>query len=272
MKIWKVLPILLLAACTGREVHIDRITLDPPTLTLLAGEDAPVSVRFLSGKKDKVDWFSDDESIATVYSGIVSAESKGKTLVFARTSKSGLLACCEVTVRNPEDQVSGVRISEQTAYMEVEQTLQLSAVVEPETAENKAVTWSSSDNSILTVGSGGIVYALAEGEAVITATTVEGGFTASCTITVGPKYYKLEEVSIPAEINVTVGGTVLLVPEFTPENATNKAVTWFCYDTGIATVDESGLVTGIAPGNTYITVTAEEGGLRDITFVKVTAP
>ena len=270
MKIWKALPLLLLAACAGRDIHIDRITLDPPALMLLSGSSEQLSVRFLSGKTENVLWFSDDESVASVQGGKVTAVSKGVTLIFAKTEKSGLLACCEVTVRNAADYVAGVELTPQELTVEEGDAVQLTAIVFPETAVNKAVAWSSSDNAIATVGSDGIVYGMAEGVAVITVATVEGGFTASCNVTVRPKYYALESIGIPAEITVAVGETYLLEPEFVPENASNKAVTWFCYDESIATVDESGLVTGIAPGGTHITVKSAEGGFTDITYVRVT--
>ncbi|MBP5559564.1 MAG: Ig-like domain-containing protein [Bacteroidales bacterium] len=270
MKIWKALPLLLLAACAGKDIHIDRITLDPPSLILLSGSSEQLSVRFLSGKTENVLWFSDDESVASVQGGKVTAIAKGATLIFAKTENSGLLACCEVTVRNAADFVAGVELAPQELSIEVGDATQLTATVLPATAVNKSIEWSSSDISIATVGSDGIVYGMAEGVAVITVATVEGGFTASCNVTVKPKYYALESIGLPAEITVAVGETYLIEPQFVPENATNKAVTWFCYDESIATVDGSGLVTGIAPGGTHITVKSAEGGFTDITYVRVT--
>lgn len=270
MKIWKAIPIILLAACTGKDIHIDRITLDQPSLLLISGGSATVSVRFLSGKQEAVDWYSDDESVATVYNGNITGVEKGRTYVYALTESTGLMARCDVTVRNIEDMVSGVELMPSELTIEVESYEKLVANVLPQTAENKDVTWSSSDNSIATVGTGGIVYGLSEGEAVITVTTREGGFTASCSVTVNPKYYPLEGIGlIPELILLEVGDTYTLVPVFTPENASNKNVTWFSYDEGIASVDAEGVVTGVSPGGTYITVTAEDGGHSAIIYVRV---
>ena len=63
-------------------------------------------------------------------------------------------------------------------------TLTLTATVAPDNATNKAVTWTSSDSAVATVDQNGVVTALARGTAVITATTADGGKTASCTVTV----------------------------------------------------------------------------------------
>jgi hypothetical protein len=81
---------------------------------------------------------------------------------------------------------TGVSISdgEQTLY--AGDTVQLNAIVEPETATNKSVTWSSSDLAVAVVSDDGLVTAEGEGTATITVTTDDGGFTDSVTINVDP--------------------------------------------------------------------------------------
>lgn len=80
--------------------------------------------------------------------------------------------------------VAGLTVSPAELTMDVGDTAQLTATVTPEDASNKAVVWSSSDESIATVDSNGVVTAKAVGKATITATTVDGGYTASCQVTV----------------------------------------------------------------------------------------
>jgi glucosylceramidase len=84
---------------------------------------------------------------------------------------------------NPEP-VSGITVSPTTASIEPGANKQLTAIVESACADNKNVSWNSSDTSVATVNSSGIVSGVAEGSAVITATTDEGGFTGQCTVTV----------------------------------------------------------------------------------------
>lgn len=80
--------------------------------------------------------------------------------------------------------VTNVALRPESGSIRVGRTLQLTATVVPYTAENKAVTWSSSDPSVATVDENGLVTGMAAGEAIITVTTVDGNKTATATITV----------------------------------------------------------------------------------------
>ena len=80
--------------------------------------------------------------------------------------------------------VNNVSLDQTNVKTEVGETLQLHAVVSPEDAYNKAVTWTSSDSSVAAVDINGLVTAKAAGTATITVTTEDGGKTASCTVTV----------------------------------------------------------------------------------------
>lgn len=90
---------------------------------------------------------------------------------------------------DPGDPVSatGVSLNKSQETISVNGTLQLTATVKPANATNKSVTWSSSDNSVATVSNTGMVRAVKEGTCEITVTTVDGGFTAKCSLTVNEK-------------------------------------------------------------------------------------
>lgn len=81
--------------------------------------------------------------------------------------------------------VTGVSVSPTTATLEEYQTVQLTATVAPADATNKNVSWSTSNSSVATV-SNGLVTAVSAGTANITVTTADGGFTATCAVTVTP--------------------------------------------------------------------------------------
>ena len=89
----------------------------------------------------------------------------------------------DVTVFSPV-LVTSVTLDQQALSLTVDDTAQLTATVQPEDAYNKNVTWSSSDTSVATVGSDGLVTAVAPGAATITVTTQDGSFTVQCTVTV----------------------------------------------------------------------------------------
>ena len=134
----------------------------------------------------------------------------------------------------------------------------LTATVYPENATNKDVTWSSDNENAATVGANGTVTAVGEGEAIITATANDSsGVTASCKVTVTAKPVPVTTIAL-ADAEVAVGSTVQLTPKFTPADTTQTGLTWESSDETKATVDENGLVKGIAEGEVTITATSKE--------------
>lgn len=79
---------------------------------------------------------------------------------------------------------TGVSVSPTVAEVTLNKTTQLTATVAPADATNKGVTWSSNNTSVATVNSSGLVTGVATGNATITATTDDGGYTATCAVTV----------------------------------------------------------------------------------------
>jgi len=156
--------------------------------------------------------------------------------------------------------VSGITLNQISATLVVGDTLFLSATVQPADATNQTVTWVSNNPSVATVNnSNGVVTAISSGEATIIATTEDGNHTAICVVTVNPAPIPVTSVTLPATFVVAVGGTVTLTATVLPEDATNKNVTWQSDNTVVATVNNTGVVTGISAGTAIITVTTEDG-------------
>ncbi len=166
--------------------------------------------------------------------------------------------------------VTGVRLDGSACTLAAGATHRLTATVLPETAGNKTVTWSSGNEAVATVD-GGLVTAVAVGEAAITVTTDDGDFTATCTVTVEEAVAVTGVRISQAEASLKEGETLQLTATALPETATNKTVTWSSDDEATATVDDTGLVTAVAAGDTVITATTEDGGKEASCSVKVTA-
>ncbi len=157
--------------------------------------------------------------------------------------------------------VTGVTLDKTTLHFdEIGQSATLTARVEPGNAQNRNVTWSSSNTAVATVDNG-VVTAVGEGTAVITVTTEDGGKTATCTVTVDI------DTSVPVEgvsLDITslymtkAGQSAKLTATVEPANAQNKNVTWSSSNTAVATVD-NGVVTAVGNGTAVITVTTEDG-------------
>ena len=86
---------------------------------------------------------------------------------------------------NGQKAVTGVAVTPAVLNLKPGETALLAAAVQPADAANIAVSWSSSSAAVAKVSAGGIVTAVADGTAVITVTTSDGGFTAQCTVNVG---------------------------------------------------------------------------------------
>jgi len=95
--------------------------------------------------------------------------------------------------------VTGVSVSPTIATIAVGGTQQLTATVQPSNATNDSVTWATSNATVATVSSAGLVTGVAAGNATIKVTTTDGGKTATCAVAVAalPHFYTFEEVSQP---------------------------------------------------------------------------
>ena len=155
---------------------------------------------------------------------------------------------------------TGVSLDKTSATLSsVGATVQLKATVSPSDATEKSVTWKSSNTSVATVSSSGLVTAVGNGSATITVTTVSGGKTATCAVTVSVATTGVSLNKTSATLT-TVGGTVQLTATVSPSTAANKSVTWKSSNTSVATVSSSGLVTAVGNGTATITVTTASGG------------
>lgn len=155
--------------------------------------------------------------------------------------------------------VTGVTLDQTSLTLEAGQTAQLTATVQPGNADNQAVTWSSSDNNIVSVDATGKITANAKGSATITVTTADGGKTATCTVTVTEPAAPIEvtAIALKASTTIAIGDTETLTVTYTPADAnTGKALTWKSDNTAVASVDANGVVKGIAAGTANITATS----------------
>ena len=156
--------------------------------------------------------------------------------------------------------VTGVTLSESEIIVDKYETYQLVATVLPSGATEKSVTWSSSNENVATVDSNGLVSGVSSGNATITVTTVDGGFTAQCRISVSDVVHVTGITLNKVSTQINKGVTELLVATVSPNDATDKSVTWSTSDSSVATVSNDGLVTAVGCGQATITVTTTDGG------------
>ncbi len=159
--------------------------------------------------------------------------------------------------------VTGVTLSDTTLSMAAGETHQFSAAVSPFAASNKAVTYSSSNQSVASVSASGYMTAVGIGNAVITAKTADGNYISSCSVTVMMPNFPVTGVSISgyapqARSTRFVGESFSIVPIITPQNATNKSVTYSSSAPSVAAIDSSGHIKVTGVGTATITVTTAD--------------
>lgn len=242
---------------TGIKLNKEKMTLDKGSSEQLTAILEPADA------SATVTWSSNNENVATVDGrGNVTAGGKGSAVITAEAG--GKTATCSVTVNVPLKDIS---IQAPTTNIKKGQTVQLSVIYDPEdTTDNKTVVWKSTNN-FATVDQNGLVTAVKDGVETITATI--GNKTATINITV--QEIKLQSIAIKETTTIHKGETETLEVIFNPQNTTDdKTVKWLSSDTTRATVDGSGQITAVAPGQAKIT--AQVGNFTDECVVTVDAP
>ena len=125
--------------------------------------------------------------------------------------------------------------------------------------------WSSSNTNVAVVNNYGKVEAVSVGEAIITFTYKN--FSVSCPVIVQPQNVWEVNIDYPYS-TIHINETMQLTSTITPSNATYQDVTWASLNPQVATVSETGLVTGVAEGETTIVATSHNG-ITDQVNIKV---
>ena len=159
--------------------------------------------------------------------------------------------------QEPEEiRVSSISLSKSTLELTVGDQVSLDVTISPDNATNKKIRWSSSKESVATVTPDGIVEAVSSGTAFITATSEDSGVNAKCEITVKEKVISVTGIALnKTSLSLTEGEEFTLEATVTPDNATNKEVTWTSDNEAVATVSAEGIVKALNAGSANVTVT-----------------
>ncbi len=213
--------VLMTVTCTTNSIYVKSVAITynpiikitdislPATETVGVGGEVELSPTLTpANASETVVWESSNTDIATVAAGVVTGVAAGEVTITAKSpSDATIKAECTVTVTAAVP-VTGVALNKTATTLEVSGQETLTATVSPDDATNKNVTWTSNNEEVATVADG-VVTAVATGSATITATTVDGGFTAQCVVTVKAK---LDAPTITAPTYVyTEGETAITI-------------------------------------------------------------
>lgn len=245
----------------------EGVTIETPDKTTFkAGESIKLNASVLpETTTDKtITWTSSNLAVATVdENGNVTAVGVGTVIITATTSNGKTYT---ITLTVEPTLATNLTLNRTSASLKVANTLQLSARFTPATTTNQTVEWVTSNESIAEVNTSGLVTAKALGTCVITATAKDGsGVSASCELVVGETPAGSITISPKGPFTIKIGETVSLSATVLPETATDKSVSWLA-QTSAVKVDQNGLVTGLAVGDSWVSATNSAGHYDYVNF------
>ncbi len=264
-----------------------NITLNKRNNTrLLIGESEQLTATISpeNATSQNIIWWSNNPLVATVVDGLITGVSEGGTVVYAQIEGYSIRAAIDVNVR-PFVHTTGVTLSESDMSLTFDlnrspigEQRALTATVEPANAENRKVTWHSSNPDVVFVGGDArLDYGYAQiaavspaGTARITARTEDGNFEAYCNVTVG-KLMGARIVMNPTALLIS-GETQQLTATLQPAAANDytSITTWTSSNPAVATVVD-GKITAVSAGTATITAGAEGGRFESNCLVTVVA-
>ena len=244
----------------------ESISLDKTNITLNNNKPVKLNEKVLPEytNNKKVTWSSSNEKIARVddngnVTAVVSENPLGQgtcKITATTTDGTNLSASCDVTVDIKAESI-GFSLTSYT-ITNLGQTPSFTPKILPENTANKNVTWKSSDTSIATVSSSGVITAVSNGTCKIIATTKDGtNLSASMDVTVDIKANSVALDKTSMQIT-SQNSTNKLVATVTPSQASQK-VAWSSSNGNIAKVDSKGRVTPVSNGTCKIIATTTDG-------------
>ena len=206
---------------------------------------------------ETVTWSTSDSEVAIVNNdGLVAAIKEGAAIITATYNGVKASSAISVVARNSTTEFI---LNINKAEILENELLQLSVLSTPENLNDKDIVWISTDTKVATVDATGKISGIKEGNAVIVAVT-SNGLTASCTVTVVAKTIEATGLKLNIESSEIVEAqTLQLTATISPDEVTEKSVTWSSSDSSVASVDASGKVTAIKAGTATITATTSNG-------------
>lgn len=239
-----------------------RMELNYKELTLLLGNSETLEVLKYEPQDTTdsklVTWSSEDEGVATVSNGIVTAKGIGSTVVKA-TSANGVVATSKINVVDEEIPLLSISLNKTSLSLYEGNQDWLEVVYNPSnTTEKREITWESENQDIAIVDNG-LVTAKKEGVTKITATS-SNGKTVECIVTV-LKTIPIDSIELnTTKITLKKGKTKVLKVTYNPSNTTeDRTINWTTNNSKVAKVDSNGKVTAIGTGKTKIVATTKNG-------------
>lgn len=239
-------------------VYTESIKLSKTKVTLLSGKSTKLTVKLTPSNANKIIWQSSNPRIATVENGVVKANKKGQATITVKTTDgTNLSAKCTVTVKQS---VASIKLNKTLITNKKGSKVKLKATVKPSKADNRIIKWQTSNKKVATVNKKGNVKITGKGYAIITCKSADGsGVNGRCVVNNSSKAksIKLNKTKLNVKANKTakIKATV---------KGKCKAVSFVSKNNKIATVNDSGVVTGVEKGKTTIIAKTMDGSKKSV--------
>lgn len=250
---------------------VTSVVISNDTMTVRKGTEFWLNAKALpeNAMNKEILWTSSDEEIAKVdENGKVTTLQAGDCVITATSKDSGVAARCALTVTQP---ITGIYLNVNEKTILKGEKFLIIPTITPLDADNKNVTFTSSDPSVAEVDATGIVTGLKGGVAVIVVKTEERGLVASCQVTV-QEFVSSVDIT-QNDMRIGIGEVRLLSANVLAETATNRRLAWSSSNSGIVSVDETGKITANGIGRAIVYASATDGsGMFDTISIEVVRP
>ena len=236
------------------EIYVEGVSLEGEK-ELHVGDEIKLSAQIIpeDATDQTVRWESSNPEVATISENVfLRALTFGTTMIIVTTKDGNYKANCQVNVY---EHTTGVEMVDKIT-LPIDKTFTLNANTLPLLKSDGKVTYDSDNSTIASVNDKGIVIANKRGTCTITATSVDGGYTATCEVTVTQpvEALALEKHSL----SIKAGETESLYAQIAPATADDKTISWSSSDEQIATVDAKGNVTGQKAGEVWVKAVSQD--------------
>ena len=245
------------------EATISKIELEDKEVTIALNEKKTIEAKITPNVSTApVEWLISDSDIVEINptadnkSVTITGKKAGKVVLMAVNKDNFIAASCTITVVSP---ITSLTLSKESATIKLNnEVMRLKANYEPSDATSTDLIWQSSNESVATVDENGLVTLKSAGFTLISVKPKYNPnlLQAQCELTV---IASATSISLnKSTLTLEAGAKETLELKLDPTIAQSK-VTWTSMNTSVATVSNSGVVTGVGAGTTYIIVTTEEG-------------
>lgn len=251
-------------------IELISIKIDPSSLNLYVGNSSNLKLNYYpsNATNQNVTWSSSNSNVVSVDNGVIVAKEKGTATIKAKVLDKETISIISVSEYSPIINVEQVKLNKENITLDVGSKEKIEATVLPNNANDKTLTWTSSNEKVFKIYNN-TIEAVGVGEAILSVKS-NNNKVANLKVNVIKKEVVAASISLNVEtIYLDLNETFELKYTILPSDTTNKNVSWFSGSKDVVSVDTNGLIKGLKYGKTTISVLTSNGKLDKATVYVV---